>query len=268
MIATVETIAQARPDPLHYLKSTISASRLGLWSACRLKFFFRYVQQIKKPVTASLHAGSTAHAVLQQWNLSRWRGAVFQVELFKAFFEKQWKEQTGKYIRWDDEPSDQNSTWAALEHYFTETPIKQNERPEAVEVMAEADLSHHGLPKLIGVLDLVRLGGLIVDFKLTGKSPDQERAAHQYEAQLTSYSVLYRDATGKRESGLELHHLVRTKTPKLIITSLPPATDKQHTRLFRMIESYQSGLEHEDFVPSPSFACAGCEFFNECKRWS
>ena len=106
-----------------------------------------------------------------------------------------------------------------------------------------------------------------MDFKSTGKTPDAEDAAHQNETQLSCYSVLYREATGHSEAGRELHHLVKTKTPKLVITELGPMTDLQQVRLFRMIESYVEGLAREDFVPSPGFQCAGCEFFNECRRW-
>lgn len=266
MIAALEPVH--KPTRLEQLKKTVSATRLGLFLQCRLKFYFRYVQQIKKPVTASLHAGSTAHAVLQQWNLSRWKREPFAVERFKTVFEQQWKDgQAGKFIRWEAEADDRSSSWAALEHYFIETPIKQDERPEAVEVSAEANLDHLGLPTLIGVLDLVRQGGKIVDFKLVGKSPDPKQAEHIYEVQLTAYSVLYRDATGKQESGMELHHLVRTKQPKFILTPMPPATQQKHDRLYRLMDAYQQGLDREDFVPSPSFACAGCEFFHECRRW-
>jgi putative RecB family exonuclease len=152
-----------------------------------------------------------------------------------------------------------------LEHYFSQTPIKTHEKPEAVEVRVEADLSSHGLPTLVGVLDLVRSGGRVVDFKLTGKSPDPQQLVHVHEVQLTCYSLLYRDATGRKESGLELHHLVKTKTPKLVVSLLPPITGSQHSRLFRQIESYQAGVERRDFVPSPGFHCAGCEYFDECR---
>ena len=155
-----------------------------------------------------------------------------------------------------------------MEQYFIQTPIKADEKPEAVEVRVEADLSSHGLPTLVGVLDLVRAGGRIVDFKLVGKSPDAKQVVHVHEVQLTCYSLLYRDATGRKESALELHHLVKTKAPKLIVSSLPPASESQHTRLFRQIESYQAGLERRDFVPSPGFHCAGCEYFTECRLWN
>ena len=132
----------------------------------------------------------------------------------------------------------------------------------------EAELATRGLPTLIGILDLVRAGGRIVDFKVVGKSPDARQLVHVHEVQLTCYSILYRDATGGRESGLELHHLVKTKAPKLIVSSLPPATESQHSRLFGQIESYQAGLARRDFVPSPGFHCAGCEYFAECRAYS
>ena len=94
------------------------------------------------------------------------------------------------------------------------------------------------MPILIGVLDLVRAGGRIVDFKTAGKTPSPEDALHQNEIQLSCYSVLYREATGKREAGRELHHLVKTKTPKIIVTPAGPMTENQHTRLFRLMENY------------------------------
>lgn len=256
-------------DRIEELQQTVSASRLGLWHSCRLKFYFRYVLQLKKAPTPSMHCGSTVHAVLQSWSMSRWRREPFATERFKALFNVRWLAlQAESKIRWDDEEeADRSSSWRALEHYFIETPIKVDERPEAVEVAVSADLAQHGLPALVGIIDLVRSGGRIVDFKLTGKTPDPEMVAHMHGTQLTAYSLLYRDATGREEGGLELHHLIRTKAPKCIITSMPPATEQQVTRLFRSIESYAEGVARQDFVPSPGFACMGCEFINECKRW-
>jgi putative RecB family exonuclease len=256
-------------DPIAELQKTVSASRLGLWHTCRLKFFFRYIRQLKKPPTPAMHAGSSVHAVLQAWNMSRWRREPFSTEQFKALFNIRWLAlQADSDIRWDgEEDAERSSSWRALEHYFTETPIKAEEKPEAVEVAVSADLSKHGLPTLIGIIDLVRSGGRIVDFKLVGKTSDVELIVHTHATQLTAYSVLYRDATGHQEGGLELHHLVRTKKPKVIITSLPPATEQQVTRLFRSMESYQEGVARQDFVPSPGFGCACCEFRSECQRW-
>jgi CRISPR/Cas system-associated exonuclease Cas4 (RecB family) len=251
------------------LSATVSASRLQCWQQCRLKFYFRYVLAIAKRTTAALHVGKVVHAVLQAWNMARWKGQAFESEVFHELFEKDWRErQTTSPIRWEDEENEQrDSTWTLLQTYFAETPIKANERPEAVEVPMEADLPD-GLPKLVGVIDLVRAGGRIVDFKTSGQTPDAEKVEHLHEVQLSCYSLLYRDATGRKESGLELHHLVKLKTPKVVITPLAPMTESQEARLFRAMESYQEGLSRRDFVPSPGIHCSCCEYFNECRRAS
>lgn len=82
------------------------------------------------------------------------------------------------------------------------------------------------------------------------------------------YSVLYRDAKGKQENGIELHHLVKLKNPKLVITKVEPMTEQQQTRLFLLMEAYVHGLDVRDFIPSPGMQCSMCEFFNECRAWS
>ena len=268
-LASNRTLTPAPPqfNRIEELQQTISATRLSCWLQCRLKFFFRYVQQIKKPPTAALHVGSVVHLILQAWNMARWKKQPFAVERFQPLFDTHWQDQPTQ-IEWEDEPAEQQQAWTRLQTYFAETPIQANELPEAVEVPVEADLSKYGLPKLRGVLDLVRAGGRIVDFKTSGKTPNREDVEHQNETQLSSYSVLYREATGKLESGRELHHLVKLKTPKVVITCLHPMTENQKVRLFKLMESYVEGLAREDFVPAPSFACAGCEFFNECRKWS
>jgi putative RecB family exonuclease len=99
MIATVdpgEVLAPPqpkiiKPNPIQTLQKTVSASRLNTWLSCRLKFFFRYVQQISKPKTPSLHVGSVVHLILQAWNMARWRKQEFQLEKFKELFEEGWK---------------------------------------------------------------------------------------------------------------------------------------------------------------------------------
>jgi len=249
------------------LLQTVSASRLNCWLQCRLKFYFRYVLNIQKPPTPALHYGKVIHAVLQHWNWARWRKEPFSISRFKRSFVQSWREiQADAVIDWEGEEKKQRrSAWSALQVFFMETPIKADEKPEAVEVAVETELP--GLPKLVGVIDLVRAGGRIVDFKTSGKTPDAELAGHQHELQTSAYAVMYRDATGRREGGVELHHLVKTKQPKLIITNAGPMTPRQELRLMRVIESYAAGVERKDFVPSPGFGCAGCEYFQECRKW-
>lgn len=176
--------------------------------------------------------------------------------------------QEGEQIDWEGkEEAAKSATWDLIQSYLRETPIAPDEKPEAVEVGVEADLSGHGLPLLVGVIDLVRAGGRIVDFKTSGRRPDPELLAHTSETQATSYGLLDREATGDKENGIEIHHLIKTKQPTVVVNELGPVTEGQIARLFRVIEAYLKGVGREDFVPSPGIQCAACEFFNECRAW-
>lgn len=269
MNATLAPVA-SKPRSIEELRATVSASRLNTWLACRLKFYFSYVLGLTKSRTAALYVGHTVHGVLKLWNRARWWRQVLTADDLKERFDTLWQsDQKEQPVRWDkgEEPGEQKTAWSLLDLYFRESPIPANEMPQAVEVSVEADLTKHGLPKLIGILDLVRAGGRIVDYKTVGQTPKDEKAVHTNEVQLSGYAVLYRANTGKTEGGRDLHQLVKTKTPKLIITQQGPMTDSQQTRLFRQMESYAEGLARQDFVPSPGMQCCMCSFQNECRRW-
>ena len=256
------------PEIITALQQTISPSRLTLFLQCRLKFWFRYVARLPKPKSAALHVGGTAHAVLKAWNKSRWRREPLTLKQLHDEYARAWADQTEEPVQWEPGEEDAQKTmgWRLVETYIRESKIPAELRPDAVEVPVEADLRGHGLPTLIGVLDLVQ-AGIIVDYKTSGQTPNPERAVHTHEVQTSSYAVLYREATGKQEAGIEVHTLVKLKTPKLVVTATPPMSDHQQTRLFRLIEAYGHGLDVRDFVPSPGLQCVACEFFNECRAW-
>ena len=250
-----------------HLTNVVSASRLNCFHACRLKFYFRYVMEMVKPATAALFVGKAVHAALQQWSTARWRGQPHDAESLKAGFMMNWiTGQEDAPVSWDgDEDEQQEKSWGLVDMYLRDTPIPAEEKPEAVEVRVEADLAKHGLPTLVGIIDLVRPGGRIVDFKTSAATPNAEQVIHRNETQLTAYGILYEEATGKKESGFQLHHLVKTKVPKLVVNEAPATTENQKTKFFRLIESFVDGVEREDYVPSPGLQCAACEFFNECR---
>lgn len=251
---------------LESLRETISASRLSCWLQCRLRFYFRYVLKLAKPVTPALIVGQAVHAVLRRWNLARWHGEAASPEALEQAFQEVWNAPGG--VRWDGKEVESRALAQGLwKAYLESIPQVVDTPPKGVEVSVETDLSSHGLPILRGVLDLVTGDGRIVDYKTSAQTQTDERLAHNHELQLAAYGVLYRHATGEQESGFEIHSLIKTKQPKITRTELPPMTERQQSRLFRSIESYVDGLERKDFVPSPGMGCMGCEFFNECRKW-
>ncbi|MGB0154566.1 MAG: RecB family exonuclease [Verrucomicrobiales bacterium] len=255
----------AKSGPLDYL----SASRLKTWQTCRLQFFYKYVERRPSQVSPALFIGQVVHEVLRQWNLRRWRGEPADLETLWPVFSDHWLlDQAQLEIDWSNREDEQKErAWNMLEHYFEQTPIPLSEKPEAVEVVVERDFDAAGLPPLKGIIDLVRQGGRIVDFKTAARAPDLGQATHLNEVQLSCYCVLYREATGHPESGVELHHLIKTKQPKLIVTPLSPMSADQGRRLMAMMDSYVQGIEAEDFVPSPGMHCSWCDHFEACRAW-
>ena len=209
------------------------------------------------------------HSVLKSWNKARWLNHPLSLKALHEVLLKEWTEQkTRDPVEWEDdeEEAEKLTAWRLCDLYLRDCGFAPSIKPDAVEVPMEMDLHHHGLPRLIGIIDLVQ-EQRIIDFKTSATTPNAEKVAHTHETQTSIYAMLYREANGHHESGLELHHLVKLKNPKLCITQLPPMNQPQQTRLFRLLESYVDGLDRRDFIPSPGMACASCEFFNECRTW-
>lgn len=268
MIAALDTPQSAKVDT-ESLLARVSASRLNCFHSCRLKFYFRYVLGLVKEATGALHVGKSVHWALQQWSKARWYGQTLDTESLKQGFDLHWESSQEKDpVAWeiDEEPKQKEKAWGLVDMYLRDTPIPAEEKPEGVEVSIEADLPD-GLPKLVGVIDLVRPEGVVVDFKTSSTTPLIAQAIHRNETQLTAYGILHREATGRDASGFELHHLVKTKVPKLVVNKVGALTDQREQKFLRQVESYVDGVVLEDFVPAPSLACSSCEFFHECQLW-
>jgi putative RecB family exonuclease len=264
----IKTAGRSEKDIITGLQNIVSASRLTLFLQCRLKFFFRYVLDLSKPATPSLHVGNTVHAVLKAWNRARWRDQPMSLKELHDTYTTAWNDPNQSPVIWEPgEEEDQKQTgWRLCDTYLRESNIPPDVKPDAVEVPVEAELSKFGLPKLVGILDLVQQRQ-IIDYKTSATTPNAERIGHTTEAQTSSYAVLYREATSHKEAGIQLHHLVKLKNPKLVITQLPAMSDQQRARLFHLMEAYVEGLQRRDFVPSPGLQCHGCEFYHECRAW-
>lgn len=265
--------ATSPPDEastLERLLQSVSPSRLALFQSCRLRFFFRHVLRIAKGKTPALHVGVSVHATLRAWNRARWgQETLLWNSLYTAYEEAWIAGQSDEPVAWEtgqEEAAQKQVGWRLLETFFRETTIRASDKPEGVEVAVDADLSSHGLPRLVGVLDLVQDGRLI-DFKTTATTPQPERTALVNATQTSAYAWLYRENTGHREAGIELHHLVKLKQPRLVVIHLPPMGEREQSRLLRVIDAYVEGIARQDFIPSPGLQCASCEFCHECTAW-
>jgi len=261
------TGASSEPDLLRYL----SASRLKCWQTCRRQFYFRYVERVAVPTAPALFIGRQIHEVLRLWNWSKWKNEPLTSEQLHAALLESWeRDASAESIPWkkpEDEGIARDQAWSVLETYFAQCPIAPDESPEGVEVQVECSLGA-GIPPLYGIIDLVRPPGRIVDYKSAARSPSEGMAEHQHATQLACYALLYRSATGERETGFELHHLIKTKVPKVILSTYGPMSPAMESELFFLIEDYLEGIAREAWVPSPGQHCAWCDHLDRCRARS
>ena len=146
MIANLEHQPATKEIVKKELTEHVSASRLTTFHQCRLKFYFRYAMGISKPKSPALHVGSAVHEVLKAWNRARWKRQTITQDSMREVFAKTWiDEQEFVQVNWEgeDEQKQMETAWHLLLCYFAQTPIKEDERPEGVEVTVEADLRKH-----------------------------------------------------------------------------------------------------------------------------
>ena len=252
-------------DPLRY----ISASRLKCWQTCRRQFYFRYIERVHTPMAQALFVGQQVHEILRVWNWARWKDEPCDTEELHQVFDEQWqKEVADNDIAWkddDDQAKAKAQAWSLLETYFAQPSVDPQEKPEGVEVRVECDLLLPGAPPLLGIIDLVRPGGRIVDYKTAARTPDPDLTAHQHQTQLACYALLYRESTGQRETGFELHHLIKTKQPKIMVITLDPMSVDMERELYALIRDYLSGIDDERWIPSPGQHCGWCDHLDRCR---
>jgi len=266
---TGQTVDRSEPDLLRYL----SASRLKCWQTCRRQFFFRYVERLTVPTAPALFIGRQIHEVLRQWNWAKWKDEPLSPEQLRAVLTESWERDAAKeFIPWKKrrrmKPSPGTKPGPCSRPTSPNRPVVPDERPEGVEVQVECSLGV-GTP---AALRHHRSGAGHPDGSSTTSRrpavPSEGMAEHQHSTQLSVYALLYRSATGERETGFELHHLIKTKVPKVIISTYGPMSAAMESELFFLIDDYLDGIAREAWVPSPGQHCAWCDHLSSCRKRS
>jgi hypothetical protein len=276
MIALIEPKAPEVIPPSDLLE-VVSASRVKSYLNCSLRYYFEYALGIKGPATPSLATGKAIHHCLQEWSLLRWKRLPAGPENIRASFETFWDnpEEEVAFESEEDRTKEKEKAWNTFLAFLQLTEIPTDERPDAVEVWVEKDLKPHGLPFVLrGVLDLVRPGpksdgrnGVLVDFKSAASLVDDRMLRLRHSLQMGCYSILYREATGSKESESQIHSLIKTKSPRITVTRMESMTPSQEIRILKTLEHYADGVASERFIPNPGMHCGGCPHMGRCEAW-
>jgi len=251
------------------LPQHISPTAAKSYLSCSLMFYFERVACIQKKTTAALHLGKAVHAALQAFHLARWRGGDDSPEAMAAAFEKSFMdlERDEGPVNFKDDTAREKSRLDGLRVIaaYLDSPEAMKEKPRAVEVMLKEDISGLSVP-LTGAMDLVEGNFTPVDFKSAAAKPNKDHAAFDHEIQLVSYQLLL-EAIGESPPSLDLVFLVKTKIPKVIRISSPPADARRKRRVITLLETAVEGIASDRFHPQPGMQCSWCQFRRECLYW-
>jgi putative RecB family exonuclease len=249
--------------------SHVSASSLKLYLGCSLKYYFKKVLKLPEPTSKAFHLGKAVHEGLQAFHKGRWRSESHDFQTVREAYEKALAEQESRdpveFKKGGREKLTEQGK-NLLNAYLQSEHAQMEEIPLGVEVKLEEDFAE--LPySIIGYVDLVRRGNVPVDFKTSAATPNVELEAFQHSLQLTAYQLLIEEATGEEVEGRELVFLVKTKTPKVIVHRMPPATQSEKDRFWSIAQAAVDGISNERFYPQPGMACSWCSFRSECSQW-
>ncbi len=256
----------------------ISPSRLNLWIRCPLSWRLRYLDGIRTPTSPALFVGKVCHSSLEAFYRHRMLGITLSPDDVITRMDAGWDQTvTEEQMTFDStaqEATLRQQVANLVQAYLAQIPPDEP-RPLAVEATMEVPLvdpftgEDLGIP-LLGIVDLVLDdvdGPVVRDFKTSSRSAPPFEVTH--EVQLTSYAYLFRRSTGLEEVGLEIHSLIKTKTPKIEGHRYPARTDAHFRRLFGVIREYLDALDRGRFNYRPGWGCAMCDFRDShCRQWA
>jgi putative RecB family exonuclease len=264
-------IALAPPaQEVGVLPRHISPSAAKSYLSCSLKFYFERVLQLPAPTSPALHLGKAIHAALQAFHLARWRGGEDTPESVATAFEHAFNdlERDEGPVRWKND-ADRTKAYDAglrvLAAYLDSDGVLEGQ-PIAVEVPLTENIE--GLPvPLTGMVDLVSGDMVAIDFKSSAATPNPRQAAFDHEIQLVVYQLLIEQASGQTPKSLDLIFLVKTKTPKVIRVSSPPAGPARKARVIELLNTAVEGMAAGRFHPQPGMQCSWCPYRKQCGKW-
>ncbi len=260
-----DTVKPEQSAPKH-----ISPSAAKSYLSCSLKFYFERVLQLPSPTSPALHLGKAVHAALQKFHLALWRGGDHEPETVSGFFTEAFDalEKEEGPVKWKGD-ADRTKAYEAglrvLAAYLDSDEVLKD-RPTAVEVPLTEDIKGLRVP-LTGMVDLVTGDMIAVDFKSSATTPDPKQAAFDHEIQLVVYQLLIEQASGQTPKSLDLIFLVKTKVPKVIRVSTPPADAPRKARVIKLLNTAVEGMVAGRYHPQPGMHCSWCSFRNECQQW-
>lgn len=249
----------------------LSYSQIAMYLRCSQSYYYRYIEGKSIPPGIALIKGRSAHTGIE-FNFGQ------KIESHKDLPKKDIVDFTvneyEKIVDEEDifltkEEKETDAIGKAKDSIVTVCELYSDKvAPEIqpVEVEVKHTMEIPDSKPLVAIIDCIDDKKSIRDFKITGKSKNQNEAENSL--QLTFYAMAYYDRFNSMPSSLSLDALVTLKTPKYQILQTK-RTEMDIITAIRTIQAVQKGIESEVFLPAAegSWVCSSkfCGFYKICK---
>lgn len=232
----------------NYLKETnimTNSSARVLGSALHKAQEYNYRPKIKSGVDLPLQE---IKDFMNEFLITEFKNNQDNLDFFKVRYGKK---ETGEEII--------NKANNLLEKLYNEVMIKTQplfvELPMTLEILGQ---------EFLLFIDLIDDKHIIRDLKTSGQKYSEN--ALDLNTQLTAYALAYRTKFGKKEKGVQLDVLVKTKTPQVQLIS-GQVSDSQISRFLNSLEQINKGIEQKIFPPVDNqMTCSWCDFKELCAK--
>ncbi len=239
-----------RPEPLQ-----LSASAIGAYETCPMKYLFRYSWDIRGGPNPQAQFGNVMHTTIREFVAEvRKRGKAVPLEEIFAIFEREWTSAgfPDDYQEQEYRKAGRDQLEAFYRSYIA-APADVLYQEKAFELPLEHEIV------VTGRMDQVNRTGNgeveIIDYK-TGKLRDAKKAAT--DLQLGIYALAAREVLDLEPSRLVFHNLVNNEVVATTRDEKALAATKQ--KIAEVADLIRAG----EFLAKPSFACAYCDYKPMC----
>lgn len=241
----------------------LSVSKINLFLRCAKQFEFKYVKKIPYPTSPILYQGRIFHSAIEHNYTQKIKShedlpVNDVVEAFADFYDKELLNEDVTFESKVEKGKVKDQGVLATEtHHVAISPSVQ---PVEVECRIETKIDK---VDVVGILDVIDDKDIIRDNKLAGKRKSQSDL--DKDLQMSMYSKMYRNKTGKKEKGLQLDITLKGRKETQILKTKRKKQD--FNILSQVIEGVMGGIKSGNFPPNPNgWHCSPkyCNFWSLC----
>jgi DNA helicase-2/ATP-dependent DNA helicase PcrA len=256
--AEIEALVQGHTPCLVGESHTFSASGLGTYERCPLKYKFRYIVQVPSLPRTFFDLGSAVHTVIEHLSRKQKEGIPPTKEMALSLLDTAWS--TAAYESKSHEMKDRAMAETLIDTYLAWQAGNPNRVLEA-EKRFQVSL---GGRLLRGVIDRIEEtpGGeiVVVDFKTGSKPGNLSKNTIREDMQMNLYSLAIRELYGRLPVRASLYYLGPDKAYDYRPTAESIGTFED--RVVALINAICA----EEFSPTPDYqTCRWCDYRDLCE---